>query len=446
MMTGHPRIGCFIYNGSTFWSMLAHGVTTRAAEFGATVEVLAARDVDGQDAILAQMIRQRVDAMVVGVIDPERGARSARTAAQAGIPVIAVVADLPDSAARSTIRVDDIGGAQLGAEHLAGLIGGQGAVAHFQGALEVRTAVNRANGFRDVMARYPQIQVVYEGEGVDWAYESGQRLMREALAAHPEIVGVFSASDGMALGALDVIEAAGRAGEIAVVGFDGQPEGLTAVHAGRLGATVDQPAYTIGWTAADAVGHLLRGEDIPTVITIPSKLITAQNLIDSAMQIVNIMPGLFQSLQESGEAQRQLQEEMIAAQRALIQDLSAPILPLADDIVALPLVGAIDSLRANRITELLLNTISRTQARAVIVDISGVPVVDTGVANHLLRTAAAAQLLGTTMILVGISPELAQTMVQLGMDLSSILTFSTMREGLIFAQSMDGPGRIRLRR
>src|SRR5215212_9941050 len=138
-MTVHPRIGCFVYNESTFWSMLAHGITTRAAEFGASVEVLSARDVEGQDALLAQLIDQHVDALVMGVIDPERGAHSARAAAKAGIPVIAVVAELPGSAARSTIRVDDIGGAQLGAQHLAGLIGEQGAVAHLQGALNVRT-------------------------------------------------------------------------------------------------------------------------------------------------------------------------------------------------------------------------------------------------------------------------------------------------------------------
>jgi ABC-type sugar transport system substrate-binding protein/anti-anti-sigma regulatory factor len=415
--------------------MLAHGVSTRAAEFGATVEVQSARDLDGQDAILARMISQHVDALVVGVIDPERGAHSARAAARAGIPVIAVVAELPSGAARSTIRVDDTGGAQLGAEHLAKLIGGQGAVAHLYGDLDVRTAVNRAQGFRTVMARYPQIRMVYEAEGTDWSHAIGQRLMEEALQAHPEITGVFAASDGMALGALDAIAAAGRAGQVAVVGFDGQPEGLAAVHAGQLGATVDQPSYTIGWSAADAVERLLRGEDIPAVITIPSKLITAQNLIDSAMQIVRIMPGLFHSLQASGERQRQLQEEIISAQSALIQELSAPILPLADDIIALPLVGAIDSLRAGRITDLLLATISRTRARAVIVDISGVPVVDTGVANHLLRAAAQSRLLGAMTILVGISPEIAQTMVQIGIDLSSIRTFSTLRDGLIFAQA-----------
>jgi anti-anti-sigma regulatory factor len=295
------------------------------------------------------------------------------------------------------------------------------------------------------MKRYPKIRVVYEAQGVDWSYEAGQRLMREALEAHPEINGVFAASDGMALGALDVIEAAGRAGTIAVVGFDGQPEGLTAVHAGRLGATVDQPSYTIGRTAADAVERLLQGQTIPPVITIPSKPITAENIMDSAMQIVNIMPGLFHSLMEHSEMQRRLQEEMISAQRALIQELSAPILPLADDIIALPLVGSIDTLRAKRITDLLLTTISRTHARVVIVDISGVPVVDTGVANRLLRTASEARLLGTTLILVGISPEIAQTIVQLGIDLSSIRTCSTMREGLVYAQSMHNGASVRRR-
>ncbi|HJZ47903.1 MAG TPA: substrate-binding domain-containing protein [Roseiflexaceae bacterium] len=91
--------------------------------------------------------------------------------------------------------VDDIGGAQLGAEHLAGLLGGWGAVAHFYGPLDVRTAVNRADGLRAVMARYPQIRIVYEGEGADWSYEAGQRLMREALVTHPEIAAVFAASD-----------------------------------------------------------------------------------------------------------------------------------------------------------------------------------------------------------------------------------------------------------
>jgi rsbT co-antagonist protein RsbR len=95
---------------------------------------------------------------------------------------------------------------------------------------------------------------------------------------------------------------------------------------------------------------------------------------------------------------------------------------------------------------MLLTTIIRSRTQAVIVDISAVPVVDTGVANHLLRTAAESRLLGTTMILVGISPEIAQTMVQLGIDLAGMRTFSTIREGLAFAQALRGRGLAPLRR
>jgi anti-anti-sigma factor len=322
------------------------------------------------------------------------------------------------------------------------MIGGRGMVAHLQGNLAIRTGVNRSDGFRRVMGRYPEIQIAYEAQGTDWSYAAGRRLMGEALVAQPQISGVFAASDAMALAALDTVEAAGRAGQVSVVGFDGQPDGLAAIYAGRLGATVDQPSYSIGRAAADAARGLLRGERVAPEITIASRLITSENLLDAAIQTVQIMPGLFQSLLENAERQRQLQEQVISAQRQLIQDLSAPILPLADDVIALPLIGAIDSLRAGQITELLLTTIIQTRARAVIVDISGVPVVDTSVANHLLQTASAARLLGTSMILVGISPEIAQTMVQIGIDLSSIRTCSTMREGLAFAQAMDSRGRI----
>ncbi len=114
-----PTIGCFIYNRSTFWNMLAHGVSTCAAEYGATIEVLSAQNVDGQDRALAQLIHQGVSALVVGAIDPIRAARSAELAARVGIPTIAVVAELPGTAARANVRVDDIGGAQHAAEHLA---------------------------------------------------------------------------------------------------------------------------------------------------------------------------------------------------------------------------------------------------------------------------------------------------------------------------------------
>jgi anti-anti-sigma factor len=117
----------------------------------------------------------------------------------------------------------------------------------------------------------------------------------------------------------------------------------------------------------------------------------------------------------------------------LLQELSTPIVPIYDGIVVLPLIGAIDTGRANEIMERLLEQISRQHAESVIIDITGVPLVDTNVAQHLLQTAQAARLLGASVILVGIGPEIAQTIVQLGIDLSAVSTLPDLQAGVTLA-------------
>ncbi|HEY1014255.1 MAG TPA: STAS domain-containing protein, partial [Herpetosiphonaceae bacterium] len=122
-----------------------------------------------------------------------------------------------------------------------------------------------------------------------------------------------------------------------------------------------------------------------------------------------------------------------AEQQARIAELSTPVVPLYEGILVLPLVGEIDSDRAGHIMESLLEEISREQADVVIIDITGVPVVDTGVANYLVQTAKAVKLLGSTVVLVGIGAEIAQTLVQLGVDLSNITTRANLQSGIEFA-------------
>ena len=131
-------------------------------------------------------------------------------------------------------------------------------------------------------------------------------------------------------------------------------------------------------------------------------------------------------------------ERMIQAQALQIRELSTPLIPLHTSILALPLVGTIDSHRASQIMETLLEGIARQQADVVIMDITGVPVVDTGVGNHLLQAAQAAELLGARVILVGISAEVAQTMVQLGINLSRIVTLATLQAGIEYALGFRG--------
>jgi rsbT co-antagonist protein RsbR len=131
-------------------------------------------------------------------------------------------------------------------------------------------------------------------------------------------------------------------------------------------------------------------------------------------------------------------ERMIQAQALQIRELSTPLIPLHAGILALPLVGTIDSYRATQIMESLLVGIAEQQADVVIIDITGVPVVDTGVGNHLLQAAQAAKLLGAQVILVGISTEVAQTMVQLGINLTQIVTLATLEAGITYAFGLQG--------
>jgi PAS domain S-box-containing protein len=136
---------------------------------------------------------------------------------------------------------------------------------------------------------------------------------------------------------------------------------------------------------------------------------------------------------EAAIQQSQLQQEIIAAQQSALRELSTPLIPILEGVVAMPLIGAIDSARAQQIMESLLEGIGEKRASIAILDITGVRVVDTQVANALIRTAQAAQLLGARVILTGITPEVAQTLVQLGIDLSSVTTRSTLQSGIAYA-------------
>jgi rsbT co-antagonist protein RsbR len=135
-------------------------------------------------------------------------------------------------------------------------------------------------------------------------------------------------------------------------------------------------------------------------------------------------------LQEASDAQVRLREA--------IQELSTPIIPVYNGVLVLPLVGRIDNARAQNITEALLEAIAREQAELVLLDITGVAVVDTGVANHLMQTARAASLLGSQVVLVGISAEVAQTLVQLGLDLGKLMTLSNLQSGIEYALAQQG--------
>jgi rsbT co-antagonist protein RsbR len=131
-------------------------------------------------------------------------------------------------------------------------------------------------------------------------------------------------------------------------------------------------------------------------------------------------------------------EEIIRQQREDMMELSTPVIKVWDKILTLPIIGTLDSRRAQLMMEALLQKVVETGSTIAILDITGVKMMDTLVANHLIKTVTAARLMGARCILTGVSPVIAQTMVQLGIDLTQITTRAQMADGIKLALEMIG--------
>jgi anti-anti-sigma regulatory factor len=138
-------------------------------------------------------------------------------------------------------------------------------------------------------------------------------------------------------------------------------------------------------------------------------------------------------LKRREQEERAEQEEIIRHQQATLAELSTPLLSISESTVVMPLVGAVDSRRVQQMMDALLSGVAESRASIVILDITGVSVVDTQVANAFIRASQAVRLLGACVVLTGIRPEVAQTLVGLGVDLSTIITRSTLRDGIAYA-------------
>ncbi len=123
-------------------------------------------------------------------------------------------------------------------------------------------------------------------------------------------------------------------------------------------------------------------------------------------------------------------ERIVFQQQEAIRELSTPALQIRDGLLMLPIIGLLDSARARQLTEQLLLTIRASRAKAVVIDITGVPAIDSKVANHLLQTVDACSLMGARVVLSGMSPEIAQTIVTIGVDLSRIRTVADLQDGI----------------
>ena len=146
------------------------------------------------------------------------------------------------------------------------------------------------------------------------------------------------------------------------------------------------------------------------------------------------------------EAYIKSREETIRRQQEEMMELSTPVVKLWEGILALPLIGTLDSARTQVVMESLLEAIVETNSRVAIIDITGVPTVDTVVAQHLLKTVTAARLMGADCIISGVRPQIAQTIVHLGINLLDVITKATLSDAFAVAIKKTGFGFVRLQK
>jgi rsbT co-antagonist protein RsbR len=188
----------------------------------------------------------------------------------------------------------------------------------------------------------------------------------------------------------------------------------------RLGFTTTETVSSV-FVLKDAALELLEHAD-------PEAL----RLYISIAQLVDEM-GMY-----TFEAYAKTREELIADQAEQLLELSTPVVKLWHGVVAVPLVGTLDSSRAQVVMERLLQTLVDTSSPYAIIDITGVPAVDTQVAQHILKTVVAARLMGADCVISGIRPQIAQTIVALGIEFGDIVTKATLADALMHVLRLDG--------
>lgn len=209
-------------------------------------------------------------------------------------------------------------------------------------------------------------------------------------------------------------------------------------HDGELAATARELSIRrakTGFKPADtaqyvlSLKNVLTGRLIRQLSETPANLATCLTAVNDVLDRLSLL---------TFEAYVETRERVIVQQSLSLMELSTPVIRLWDQVLMLPLIGVIDTLRARQFTESLLEAITRYEASVTIIDVTGVPVFDTSVAQHIMKTVDAAQLLGTRIIMTGISPEGAQTLTKLGISFAKVTSRATLRAGIAEALQLIG--------
>jgi rsbT co-antagonist protein RsbR len=207
----------------------------------------------------------------------------------------------------------------------------------------------------------------------------------------------------------------------------------------QLLSTISESRGAAGFSPAETATFVLSLKQ-PLFAQLRQTVTEPGQLADELWRATTLIDGL---ALHTMEVYVQARERLIARQQEDMLELSTPVVTLWDGILALPMIGTLDSARTQVVMEALLQRIVETGAEVAIIDITGVPTVDTLVAQHLIKTVTAARLMGADCIISGIRPQIAATIVHLGVDLSDVATKATLADAFRLALKRTGhaPGR-----
>jgi ribose transport system substrate-binding protein len=239
-------------------------------------------DVEKQMQIVENLLQRRVDALLITPSGSREIVPAVGKANEAGIPVVVVdtrvdASALAEAGGRiaSFIGSDNVDGGRIAGRFVAERLGGQGRVAVLEGIPGHETGDSRLTGLREVLAEHPGIEIV-SSQTANWERDQAFNVTQNVLQSHPDLDAIFAANDVMALGAVEAVAAAGRTGEIVIVGFDAQEDARIAIREGRMDATIAQNPREMGRLAVISADRLLRGETVPAEQPVSIELVTGQ--------------------------------------------------------------------------------------------------------------------------------------------------------------------------
>ncbi|MFJ5263730.1 substrate-binding domain-containing protein [Streptomyces sp. NPDC088387] len=260
-----------------FFVQIRAGAEAEAKKKGVDLTVTDAQNDASQQANqLQNFTSEGLSSIIVNPVDSDAAGPSVRAANKAHIPVVGVDRGVNKADTAALVASDNVEGGQLGAKALADRLGGRGTIVILQGQAGTSASRERGAGFAEGLKAFPGIKVVAK-QPADFDRTKGLDVMTNLLQAHPDINGVFAENDEMALGAIKALGS--KAGKsVQVVGFDGTPDGLGAVKAGTLYASVAQQPTELGRIAVDNALRAADGEKVSKTVKVPVKVVTKENV------------------------------------------------------------------------------------------------------------------------------------------------------------------------